>query len=367
MGKTRRILHIIDSLGIGGAEKLLINILNDLPHFENHLIILNNPETLLNKLESEIKFKNLHWKNLLESYAVVKKIKNHIKRNQIDLVHSHLYLSNIFARLATPKHIPLFNSIHSIPSLDIYKNNKIILAIEKLTYKKHHNIIAVSNEVFNDFDKTVGIKGKGIVLNNFIDDRFWGNRPKSHFSFPSLKLVAVGNLRYPKNYPYAVEAFKKMPPEVSLDIYGEGEMREQLQKEIDEHQLPVSLCGSHDNLEKVLPRYDAFLMTSFYEGHPVSLLEAMACGLPVLLSDIPVLREVAGDNALYFSIANPNSLVELASSICSGKFNLAQLSKTGLQRVEKISKKDTYLERLSEIYNSEIDKKEFKNTVAETV
>jgi glycosyltransferase involved in cell wall biosynthesis len=259
-------------------------------------------------------------------------------------------LSNIFARLATPKSVPLFNSIHSIPSGDIYKGNKLILWFDKLTYKKHHHILAVSNEVLTDFDRCVGVKGHGTVLYNFIENKFWGNTAKKSFLLTSLKLVSVGNLRYPKNYPFAIEAFKTMPKGVTLDIFGEGEMRDNLQKQIDEFKLPVRLCGSCSNLESVLPQYDVFLMTSFYEGQPVSLLEAMACGLPSLLSDIPVLREVAGDNALYFNIDDPQNLVRLIESIQSGKFNLAELSEKSFERVEKIAKKDHYMKKLCQLY-----------------
>jgi glycosyltransferase involved in cell wall biosynthesis len=348
--QKKAILHIIDSLGIGGAENILVGIINSLTDFNNHLIVLNGPEILLPKLKGDFNFKNLHAGNLFQLYIKQKEIRRYIKENKIDIVHSHLYLSNVAARLATPANIPVYNTIHNVSSLDAYKKNRLTLWIEKLTYKKRHHIIAVSNEVLKDFDTWVGLKGKSAVFYNFIENKFWGNHIREPIALPAFRLIAVGNLRHQKNYRYALEAFKSMPPGVTLDIYGEGDMRNQLQREIDQFKLPIRLCGSSNDIESVLPPYDAFLMTSFNEGQPVSLLEAMACGLPALLSDIPVLKEVAGDNALYFNIDDPQNLVRLIESIQSGKFNLTELSGKSLERVEKIAKKDHYMKKLCQLY-----------------
>ena len=126
-------------------------------------------------------------------------------------MHAHLYNANILSRLATPKRIPLVNSIHAISSLAAYKLNRLTLYIERLTYRKRHHLVAVSKEVLADFKKYVGIKGPATVLYNFIDEKFFASHPKTEFSKDKLKLVAVGNLRYQKNYPYLVEAFKNMP------------------------------------------------------------------------------------------------------------------------------------------------------------
>ena len=142
-----------------------------------------------------------------------------------------------------------------------------------------------------------------------------------------------------------------MPPKVQLDIYGQGDEQEGIQQQIDTHKLNIRLLGVRNDLEKVLPGYDAFVMSSFYEGQPLSLLEASACGLPALLSDIAVLREVMGDDAIYFDIKKPESLVEKVKEILAGKHDLLRLSINGMQKVNSFALKQDYLERLSAIYN----------------
>jgi hypothetical protein len=122
--QRKAILHIIDSLGVGGAENILAGIINELTDFNNHLILLMGPETLLPKLKGDFNFKNLHADNLLQIYLKQKEIRRYIKENKIDFVHSHLYLSNIAARLTTPSNIPVYNTIHNVSSLDAYKKKQ---------------------------------------------------------------------------------------------------------------------------------------------------------------------------------------------------------------------------------------------------
>jgi glycosyltransferase involved in cell wall biosynthesis len=347
-----KLLHIIDTLGVGGAEKLLVGIINKLEGYEHHLIILNKPEDLRPLITVPCKFTNLDIQGKADFFRSIGKVKKYIRENGIDIVHAHLYNAIILSRLATQRKVKLFNSIHAIQSLAAYKVNRLTLYVDKLTYRKRHHIVAVSREVLNDFEKYVGVKGPSTVLYNFIDEKFFAPPTRKEFSSDQLKLVAVGNLRYQKNYPYLIEVFKQLPSSVSLDVYGEGPMRNELQQAIDEHKLNIRLCGLRDDLNKVLPQYDAFLMSSFYEGQPLSLLEAMACGLPSILADIPVLTEVTGKNAIYFGIDNPANLVEVIRKIQAKEYNLAELAAGSHQRVNEFAHEYQYMESLTNLYGN---------------
>ena len=175
---------------------MLVGIINKLTDFENHVIILNDPETLRNELPATCKVTNLKVNGWLQLVTKAGKIKSYIRKNKIDIVHSHLYRANIMARLGTPRKTPLINSIHAVSSLASYKVRRETLYLEKLTYRKRHHILAVSREVLNDFDQWVGIKGKGTVLFNFIEDRYFEAPHKTDYKSSQLKLVAVGNLRH---------------------------------------------------------------------------------------------------------------------------------------------------------------------------
>lgn len=348
----KKILHLIDFFGVGGAEKLLVTVISNLDSdvYEQHLILLNKPDTLLSQLPASCKVTVLDFTSHKDLLRTRKKIRRYIKEQAIDIVHSQLYWSNIISRMATPKKIPVFNTIQAISSEASYKINRVSLYIEKLTYRKRHHIIGVSEEVLHDFDKWVGLKGPSSVFYNVIDDKFFALAPRQNFSENELKMVAVGNLRWQKNYPYLLEAFKKMPEGVSLDIYGEGELRSGFQKIIDEHRLPVKLCGQRNNLHEILPLYDIYVMSSLYEGFSLGLMEGMATGLPALLSDVPVLREAGGDSAIYFDLNNTDDIIQKVNSILSNRHRLVEWSEKAWKRASAIAKKEQYLEKLMALY-----------------
>ncbi|HEX2628164.1 MAG TPA: glycosyltransferase, partial [Chitinophagaceae bacterium] len=110
----KKILHIIDSVSVGGAEKLLVGVINELDGFEHHLMILDEPEALLSSIRVPYKFTNLKIKSKPDFIRAISKAKKYIRENKIDIVHAHLYNSIVLARLATPRGVKLFNSIHAI-------------------------------------------------------------------------------------------------------------------------------------------------------------------------------------------------------------------------------------------------------------
>jgi glycosyltransferase involved in cell wall biosynthesis len=347
----KRLLFIIESLAVGGAEKLLVNLLNELKGYELHLIVLSSPVPLAGQINPDVKVTLCNFKTNRQFITIPNFLRKYIRENKIDIVHSHLYWPNIYSRMATPRHVKLINHIHAINSLSAYTLSKKTLWLDKMTYRKRHEIVAVSKEVLDDFDKWVGLKGKSSYIYNNIDDKYFKPRPAKTFSESGLKLVMVGNLRTQKNYPYILEAFKKMPAGVTLDIYGEGYMREPMQKTIDENNLAVKLCGVLPNLDEILPTYDAFVMCSFYEGFSLGLMEAMASGLPALLSDIPVLREAGSDIALYFKLDDPGSAVERVKEILANKSMLKDMSDRGIKWAHKLASKEEFMRNTEALYS----------------
>ena len=349
-----RILHVIDSLALGGAEKLLVSMINGLQDYEHHVMVLRGPDTLRHEITVPYNYINLNCPSIRQVFFRVGRARKYIQENKIDLVHSHLYESNLLARLATPSSIKLINSIHAVSSLASYTINRLTLFIEKISYKKRHVIIGVSKTVLDDFDKWVGLKGKNYVLYNFVEDKFWRDQIERQQPDGILKMVAVGNLRHQKNYPYLLKAFKKLSPNVQLDIYGHGYMEEELHSEIKKNNLNVRLMGMSNSIEKVLPLYDVYVMSSFFEGQPLSLLEASASRLPSLLADIPVLKEVLQEDAIYFDINDTASFEKSVREILDGKKDLPSLSSKAFERVSSFARRNTYLEKLNSIYQDNL-------------
>ena len=99
------------------------------------------------------------------------------------------------------------------------------------------------------------------------------------------KAIAVGRLEKQKGFDILIDCWKEISrqfPDWQLDIYGEGSCKESLQQQILNLHLEdkVKLCGRNNNIMETYPRYSLHLMTSRYEGLPMTLIEAQACGLP---------------------------------------------------------------------------------------
>ena len=354
MGK-KTLLLIIDNLVKGGAEVLLVGILPELnQRYHVVLVTLKNDCEFKNEEISFNKKYSLGFKNKLSLLSCVFKLRKIIKKHSPDLIHSHLVYSSLIARMACPFNIPLLYSIHGELSKSDFNNSKVLTFLEKSTIRQNHSLLAVSNVVLKDYQKTISKKLKSFVLHNYISDKYLEQQivSKKYDDLSSIKLVAVGNIKAAKNYEYLLKAFtllKEYP--ATLDIYGNTNQHlyEGLQSQIDHLNLKVTFKGATYDVREKLNDYDLYIMSSKNEGFGIAVIEAMASGLPVLLSDIPVMREITSENALFFNLKNPEHLSNLIKEILAGKHNLSELAEKGL-KISKQYSKQTYLENLFEIY-----------------
>ncbi len=352
------VLHIIDTLSVGGAEKLLVGIVNGLDNVNNHVIYLGGCDTLAGSFRNDCRLSKLNFKSRFDIPGCVLRLKKYIRENNIDVVHTHLFMSTFIARLAVPKHVQLFTTIHSLPSKNYFAKSKVVKWLDKISYRKHHHVIAICDEVYKDYNSCTKITGPHTVLYNYVENVYHRPNFKKMSFNGTFRMVAVGNLKEAKNYPFLVEAFKAMPKNVHLDIYGSGSQQQMLQSEIEKHNLNIQLCGVRDDIQNVLPQYDAFIMASVFEGQPLSLLEAMASGLPAILSDIPVLREVTASNAVFFDLKHTDDLVQKVTAIANHQFDLDPYAEANFRRIKQIASKDMYMSRLSNLYYTAVVQKQ---------
>ncbi len=358
MKKT--VIYIIDSLGRGGAEVMLISTLKDVQQNYNTVIVTLQPGNAFTKDklgDSEVICLNMKGKR--DILSTVKKLRKIITEKKVAIVHSNLYWSVIIARLACSKKVPHIFSLATVMSIGIYGHkwySGYTKILDKLTYKKNQAIISPTREVLEDFDKEIGIKGKNEVLHNFVMNEFFNNEIEYTAPVNQLKLVAVGNLKDVKNYQLLVDAFKCLKKfNVSIDIYGEGPDRAFLQEQITAFELKISLMGLSERIYDILPNYDGFVMCSLVEGFGISAAEAMAIGLPLLLSDIAPLREISQSNALFFDPCKPQSFADVVVKIMEGKVDLKNLSEKGKMISKEKYTKEKYIKGLIKFYEEVLE------------
>ena len=153
------------------------------------------------------------------------------------------------------------------------------------------------------------------IIPNYIND------VKSYVEDYSVKkAIAVGRLEYQRGFDILIDCWKeiaKQYPDWKLDIYGEGSCRKELQRQINSLQLgeKVKLCGRNNNIIEIYPQYSLHLMTSRYEGLPMTLIEAQACGLSSVVFDYQYgASDIVsnGNNGLIIEQGNRKLFIEAA-------------------------------------------------------
>jgi len=241
-------------------------------------------------------------------------------------------------------------------SKNVFNNSRILTLAEKMTIRKNHIVLAVSNVVLKDYQNKIKRSGRAFVLKNYISDEYFQKEisSKKFINLKKIKLIAIGNFKEAKNYSYLIRAFEhlKRYGNISLDVYGRGDKENfrKLKNEIDARSLPIVLKGAVMNPHEIMPHYDLYVSCSKHEGFGIAAIEAMAMGLPLLLSNLPVYHEVTFNNALFFDIQNPMSFAALIKEIFKNKHDLNNLSGKGIDLARKYTKED-YLHNLFDIYD----------------
>ena len=335
MKKT--ILHIISDLTRGGAEVMLVRVLKELTEYNNIVVTLGTKDHFGKELVCD-EFYCMNTGSMSKLPLAVMRLRKFMKSRKIDLVHSHLFSATVTARLATPSSIPIITTIHTNVSNREY-NKWYMKAIERFSYKKHRStIIGVSPGVLDQYFSFFDHKPyKKYLLYTFVDIQETAKAIPAETETDRntmFRLVAIGALRYPKNQQYLIRAFEKLRGRnFELHIYGTGIQKNELEQLIAQTGANVLLKGEVKNASRLLNQYDLYVMPSEFEGFSLSILEAMAMEIPMLVSDIPSFREQCADTAVFFDLEDTGDFIRKLEELATDKEKRKQLAVSAKKRV----------------------------------
>lgn len=168
----------------------------------------------------------------------------------------------------------------------------IIKLIEGLSYK-YADIAIVASKHNKDYVCKNYHPKRIEVIYNYVDITLF--KPMTNMKKYDDRIIYVGRLSNEKNLFNLVRAFTTLP--ITLDVYGSGKLEEKLKNEARKLRVKVNFSGvipNHD-LPKVLNKYKYFVLPSYYEGMPKSLLEALACGLLCIGTNVDGIRDIIKD------------------------------------------------------------------------
>jgi L-malate glycosyltransferase len=332
----KKIVHFIFNLQRGGAETMLVRVIKELPEYEHVVVTLFPGNNFGEELQCK-KWICLNINSLFTLPLAVFKFRKLVKEEKPDLVHTHLFWPTVIARLSLPKKIPLITTIHAFIATSVEYKHWYIRFLDRLTYKiRKSTIIVVAKGALTEYFTFLNIKPyKAFALYTFVDvERFKLALVPAAKNRDVFKLVAVGALRLQKNYSYIINVMALIKEKnIELDIYGAGNLKDELQKQIHATGAKVYLKGEVNNIEAVIPQYDLFVMSSTFEGFSLGVLEAMAMQMPLLLSDIASFSEQCEDNAWYFSLTDiRDAASQIVTLSTAGKDMLLKKAEAGRQR-----------------------------------
>lgn len=327
------------SMPVGGAEDFAISVAPHLgPEFEAHFVCLRE----LGLLGEEAKSAGLpvHLVPVYRSRSInplgIRRLAEWLRREQIALVHSQNHHSHIFATRAA--------GLAGIPS--IVHQQKTLEALPwrrrwqlRGSLRRADRVLALSPDTARDLEEAFpATSGKLSVVPNAIDQRLFfpvedraALRRERGLPPRGLLLGTAARLHPHKNHAVMIEALallKARAIDVSAVFLGEGPMRDDLEKLAVSRGVGdrVIFAGRRRPVAPWLQCLDLFVLPSIWEGQPLALLQALACGIPVLASDIEGNTAVLGsDHPGLFPPADAGRLALLVESAAGNPGFAAQL------------------------------------------
>ena len=329
----KKILFLIHDLGQGGAEKVLINLVNNMNDLAFDITVMTLFDCGENRqfISSKIKYKtwcskmvpgNSHLMKLLSPT----KLHNMIIKEHYDIEVA--YLEGPCARVisgCTDPSVKLVSWIH-IEQHTAEKAASSFRNVEeaKVCYSKFHKIVCVSKTVEDDFKNALHINVPHDVLYNTNESEKIVQASKeivneTVFQSEEIKIVGVGKLLKSKGFDRILRIAKKLFDEnfpVHVYILGDGPEKAILQKYISDNEMEkqVTLLGYQLNPYKYIAQCDLFVCASYAEGFSTAATEALIVGIPVCTVEVSGMKEMLGDNNEY-GIVTENSEAALYEGI----------------------------------------------------
>lgn len=365
-----KILHIIKSLGRGGAEMLL-------------------PETLKLHDKNKFDFRYIYflpWKNQMVEYiensggivipftannnlqllSKANAIMTYCKQEKIDLIHCHLPWAGFLGRILYLKlNIPVIYTEHNIQE----KYHPVTKILNKYSYNHQSLALGVSEDVTRSIVENINpnIRVKtllnGVNTEQFQRDQFKGVQVRKKYGIPE-KSVVIGNVavfREQKGISDWIRAFKKISeriPNVYGLLVGAGPKEEEIKSLIMEMGLGerVILPGLQTDTISYFSAMDIFMMSSLFEGLPIALLEAMSMECAVTSTKAGGVVEVISSetDGLLCEVGDWENLALLTEQLVLDENERIKYQMAARKRVENSFSLKKMVESLEGIYVEEI-------------
>jgi len=353
-----------------GSEAVVFNLVKNLALIdnENEYILFTDilDEKNITKIKKELEIENKKNFKIISLGKVNKFLWNfwtlpmYLRKNHVDIYHTQ-YITPWFV----PKSVKIVTIIHDIsfnffPQFIKFSDLFFLKTLIPISLKRADKIIAVSEFTKEEIIKYYRINPEKIecvynsINDNFLTDEVSEEKVrevKIKYNLPENFILYIGTLQPRKNIPQLIKAFGRIKDRLGnfkLVICGNKKSHnydEKIEESIKTKNLENSVIfpGFIDEEDKkfVYKLAHVFVFPSLYEGFGIPILEAMSQNIPVLASNIPSLKEIAENGALYFDVTSLDDFSKKLYSISMDNDLRRELTKIGKARVSFFSWKNS--------------------------
>lgn len=338
-----RVLHLISSSGVYGAEKMVVGLCEALPQHgvSPTLAVFDNRHA-----------RNLEVADYARRYAVpvrllrcggrfdpatVLHLRKDISEVRADVLHVHGFKANLYGFLATRFGVPIVATNHRF---DTGPQNRF----DRPTLRRMDAVYAVSNEARDSLRTVYGVSATTIP--NGVDPRdFTGVIPSLDLPGPLVGMVARLS---PEKAPEDFLAVAAAIPEATFVVVGDGPLRGALEAAAGPN---VHFLGFREDMPAVYASLDVLVQPSLREGMPMTILEAMAAGLPVVATRVGAAGDVI-DNGSTGMLVPPRDVAAMTAAVRSLLRDDHGIGSAARQEVAKSYTVDVMAGRYADAYQS---------------
>lgn len=357
-----KILYTITKSEIGGAQVHVAHLARSMKDRGHAVAISAYPGGWLEYEATKLGvrfYPNPYFGNSFNPIKIIKSlffIKKIVHDFSPDIVHCHSSFAGVITRLAIHLKLPTIFTAHSFAFTEGASFFRKILGIftEKFMSKYASKIICVSH-----YDKKLALRYKitkpeklTVIHNGVMGSNFSSNIKEN-------TIVTIGRLAYPKDYMLLLEAYKLSNTEMNLKVISDGPMRSKIEQKIIDLNLKdrVVLLGDLIDQQEVFKELSLakfFILISKHEGLPMSILEAMSSGLPVIASNVGGIKEQI-DSSCGVLVSNNKEDIAEAIRLLDDNDLQRKMGDSSRKIFEEKFTLDVFIEKTENVYKEFIN------------
>ena len=315
---------MITTLGTGGAERLMVDLLPLLNDKGNQveLLLFNGFSTpFRNELENRgvivhelcVNEKRADVYNPMHIFRMCRYI------NNFDIIHSHNTACQAYvpmAKLLSRSHVKLVTTEHS--STSRRRTFWWFRPIEKWMYHQYDEIVCIGDASRENLEQYLSKDGHACVIYNGVNTERFIRPIKDITTQNAFVITMVAGLRVEKDQDTLIRSLTHLPKNYRLRLVGSGVREQQLRSLCHELSLDdrVDFMGVRTDVPEILKQSDIIVLSSHWEGLSLSSIEGMASGRPFIASDVDGLREMVGGVGVLFPHGDDVALAQKIQWLC---------------------------------------------------